>query len=259
MDVLPSNQLPAEPEPTMRRFRLRRAAALCSLLCLGLLIASYFIDIFRMQAVASVWSADALARHQADRMWTEALRYLSQTIGVFGCILGWTVPIIQTSMLGEPFNHRKTKVLKTSIRIAVIVSLVLASFLILVVLAQPWILDALEVTPSSLPYRYWEPPVNIPWPFYGAYRVLLRFYDRCLTLEFIIFIINIFYRLYLIAGPSSREKAELPPAAGDATRASKLSTRLIIHRIFYVFYYATLLLASFWNSVSIFFSAASFI
>ena len=188
MDVLPSKQLPAEPEPIMRQRRLHRATALCALLCLGFIIASYFIVTFGIQAVVSIWDTDALARHPADRMWTETLRYLSQAIGVFGCILGWTVPIIQTSMLGEPFNHHKTKVFKTVIRVAVIASSVFAFFLIIVILVQPWILNAFEVTPSSLPYRYWEPPVNVPWPFYGAYRVLLRFYNRCLALEFIIFL-----------------------------------------------------------------------
>ena len=133
MDVLPSKQLPAEPEPTMRRRRLRRAAALCSLLCLGFIIASYFIGTFRIHAVVSIWDTDALARHPADRMWTETLRYLSQAIGVFGCTLGWTVPIIQTSMLGKSFNHHKTNVLKTVIRVAVIASSVLAFFLIIVI------------------------------------------------------------------------------------------------------------------------------
>lgn len=229
MNKLPAKRPPKALSQEERSARFRRAAAICAGLCLGLCLVSFLIN-NHGQAVMSATEATASTHRQIDRLQTNWLKYLYVSTGILGCLVGWAVPTIQISSCGKPIIRRFPKGV-------IIFLLILAVAFASVILSLPWLVSALKLLPSALPYSYWEP--NAPWPFYGAYRVLIRLYRNYALLDGFLFMAIAIGKLCVsiklnntLNSPENLSNTSCTPKLGRERPQALLSP--IIYLIFYI-------------------------
>lgn len=252
MSKLPAKQLPKTLSLEKRATRFCRMAAICASLCLALCLFSHLID-NHAQAMLAGSEAETGTYSLVDWRQYETTEYLSTSAGVLGCIVGWAVPIIQIGGFGRPLGLHPPK--------AVVVILVtLAVILVTFVFVQPQLIEGLALSPSILPYPYWEAPVNVPWPFYGAYRVLLRFYDSSNYLEGVLFVAIGLNKLYWSIKDRGSQGELRPQPPMTSAPAIKMTSPLILFSIIaYFIFYIFLVISTFLFEFVTFFGATTFI
>ena len=252
MDKLSLDAPSETPSQGRRVSRLRHVAAICACVCIGLCLASYLIGSVRESALHSLKTQRATNTLETidgtssyiDYELYRKIDYISASVGVLGCLVGWTVPIMQVAGFGRPLDLHLTRT------VTVVLSGVV-TVLVAAVLTLPWLIDILNIpAPPVLHFSNLNPTPRTPWPFYGAYRVLLVVFEcYIIAAIFITISISIHKICTALIDAVSPKEAELPVV--KAAEASKTMHKALPGCLTYVLFYIFLFLCSFWYVVII--------
>lgn len=250
-----NNPLPKQSPETLTReeraARFRLAAALCAGTCVTLCITSYMVGNIReltlraaeAQCAANTLKTIADPSSCLDKAQYLLLDYISTSIGVLGCLVGWAVPVIQIASCGKPLGLRLPKA-------AVIALSGISLLLVAAVLTLPWLLGSLHLSSSTSPSSILGSPPTNQYHFYLEYKILFIVFEIYVISVIIISIIIAVHKICTaLIDSMSPKNAETP--AGMAAKAPETARKFLSGCLMYPVFYIFLFICSFWYVIVI--------